>query len=232
MSGFDTTRWSLVLHARNPSGAREALESLCRTYRPPVLAYVRRHGYSADAAEDLVQAFFVRFIENAYHAHADPARGRFRAFLLTAVKRFLIDSNEESHRLKRGGAMRFESTDSAGASVIAGDDDPESAFEREWAMAILDSALGRLRTEAAAVGKLPMFEKLSEFLVERPDDSDYERLATSLGLRRNTIAVAVHRMRHRLRELVREEIGQTAASAGELAHELQDLRSALAGTLN
>ena len=108
MTRFDTTRWSIVLRARGePAEARAALEALCRTYRPPVLAYVRRRGYSAETAEDLAQTFFARFLEQAYHADADPARGRFRAFLLTALKRFLIDADDEVNALKRGGNIQF-----------------------------------------------------------------------------------------------------------------------------
>ena len=109
MGRFDTTRWSVVLRARGgPAEARSALEVLCRTYRPPVLAFVRSRGYAADAAEDLTQAFFTRFLERAWHASADPERGRFRSFLLTALKRFLIDADLETAALKRGGAIRFE----------------------------------------------------------------------------------------------------------------------------
>jgi RNA polymerase sigma-70 factor (ECF subfamily) len=233
MNGFDTTRWSLVLNARDDSaGARTALERLCGTYRSPVLAYVRRRGFSEDAAEDLVQAFFLRFIENAYHAHADPARGRFRAFLLTAVKRFLIDHYAETHSLKRGGLFRFESLEAGNAVRVASIDDPDAAFQRDWAVAVLEAALNRMREEARQAGKLALFDELSGFLMERPDDTDYACVAKSLNLRRNTVAVAVHRMRHRLRDLVRQEIGETAANPSELAQELRDMRAAFGATLD
>ncbi|HMM68490.1 MAG TPA: sigma-70 family RNA polymerase sigma factor [Dokdonella sp.] len=233
MNGFDTTRWSLVLNARKDSaGARDALERLCRTYRSPVLSYVRRRGFTADAAEDLVQAFFLRFIEHAYHARADPARGRFRAFLLTAVKRFMVDHYAELHSLKRGGRYRFETLDSGSAVRVASMDDPDAAFQRDWAMAVLDSALTQMREEARQLGKLALFDELSGFLIERPDDTDYARVAEALNLRRNTVAVAVHRMRHRLRDLVRLEIGETAANPAELAQELRDMHAALGETLN
>src|SRR5574337_1655760 len=112
MGRFDTTRWSVVLHARgDPAAARRALEPLCRTYRPPVLAFVRSRGYRPDAAEDLTQAFFVRFLERAWHSSADPERGRFRSFLLTALKRFLIDADAEAAALKRGGGVKFVALD-------------------------------------------------------------------------------------------------------------------------
>ena len=227
MGRFDTTRWSVVLQARgDPADARRALEALCRTYRPPVLAFVRSRGYQPDAAEDLTQAFFARFLERAWHSSADPARGRFRSFLLTALKRFLIDANAEAGALKRGGAFRFETLDET-QDDGGTQERPEHVFEREWAQAMLDAAFARLRAEARNAGKLPLFERLSEFLIEPPDDSDYERAAAELNLRRNTLAVAVHRLRHRLRELVRDEISQTISGRGEMQDELRALRGSM-----
>ncbi|MEO8803434.1 MAG: sigma-70 family RNA polymerase sigma factor [Rudaea sp.] len=234
MAHFDTTHWSVVLRARGDEvDARKALEALCRTYRPPVLAYVRRRGYAPDAAEDLAQTFFARFLEQAYHANADPERGRFRAFLLTALKRFLIDSDAEAAAQKRGGNFRFRSLDSSGANEddslnhITDGDTPERAFERSWAIALLDSAMRKLREEADKAGKAELFDQLSEFLTDRPDEADYERVAVELNMRRNTLAVAVHRLRHRLRELVRAELADTTMDAGEMQSELRELRGAL-----
>ncbi len=232
MTRFDTTRWSMVMCARNDSEqARSALESLCRTYHPPVLEFIRRRGYAPDAAEDLAQTFFTHFIERAYYADADPNRGRFRAFLLIALKRFLIDADNEARTIKRGGRVRFKSLDDFengnGADIGDGGETPENAFERCWAIALLSAAMKRLRKEATHAGKRELFEQLHEFLAERPDDADYERVATKLNMRRNTLAVAVHRMRHRLRELVREELAQTTVNQAELESEIRDLRSAL-----
>lgn len=228
MGRFDTTRWSVVLQARgDPADARAALEALCRTYRPPVLAYVRSHVYARDAAEDLTQAFFARFLERAWHADADPARGRFRAFLLTALKRFLIDADAEAGALKRGGGYRFESLDEDASDGPVGDDSPDRIFERAWAKAVLGAALARLRREAEEADKLAMFDRLSEFLVEAPDEDDYARAADDLHLRRNTLAVAVHRLRHRLRELVRVELAETTAGHDDMDSELRALREAL-----
>lgn len=228
MGQFDTTRWSVVLRARGgPAEAREALEVLCRTYRPPVLAFVRSRGYPADAAEDLTQAFFARFLERAWHSAADPGRGRFRSFLLTALKRFLIDASFEAAALKRGGAFHFESLDEDAAGDGATGETPDSVFEREWARAVLSAAFGRLRAEAEQAGKLDLFNRLSEFLVERPDEAEYARVAEELRLRRNTLAVAVHRLRHRLRELVREELAETTSNGAELEDELRTMRGSM-----
>ena len=226
MGRFETTRWSVVLRARGEAGdARAALEQLCRTYRPPVLAFVRFRGYPSDAAEDLTQAFFTRFLERGWHASADPGRGRFRSFLLTALKRFLIDADAEAATLKRGGGLRFELLDDD--CVGATGETPDAAFEREWAHAVLKAALGRLRSEAEQAGKLELFRRLAEFLIERPDEAEYARAAEDLHLRRNTLAVAVHRMRQRLRELVREELMETTSSRTELEEELRTLRGSL-----
>lgn len=226
---FETTRWSMVLHAGDTRGA---LETLCRTYRPPVLDYIRHRGYPADSVEDLAQAFFAQFIEHAWHANADPARGRFRAFLLTALKRFLIDADEQLHAKKRGGAIQFRSFDQTATNTstldnLAGDQTPDLAFERSWAATLLATAMRRLRAEAEEAGKLAMFEQLREFLGERPDEADYARVAQVLNLRRNTLAVAVHRLRHRLRELIRDELAQTTTSKAELDAEIQALRHSL-----
>jgi RNA polymerase sigma-70 factor (ECF subfamily) len=234
MSRFDSTQWSLVLRAQGDSDeARSALEALCRAYRPPVLAYVRNRGYHGDAAEDLTQSFFARFLEHAYYADADPLRGRFRAFLLTALKRFLIDADEEAHAVKRGGRMHFESLDNNvdETRVLSEEVTPERAFERAWALVVLDAAMRKLRAEAERAGKRELFETLREFLTERPDETDYARAAATLNLRRNTLAVAVHRLRHRLRDLVRAELAQTAAATGDFEAELNELRAALAGVI-
>ena len=226
MGRFETTRWSVVLRARGEAGdARVALEQLCRTYRPPVLAFVLRRGYAVDMAEDLTQAFFARFLERAWHSSADPERGRFRSFLLTALKRFLIDADAEAAALKRGGGVRFELLDDDCAGAM--NETPDAAFEREWAHAVLQAAFARLRSEAEQAGKLELFRRLSEFLIERPDEAEYARAAEDLHLRRNTLAVAVHRLRHRLRDLVREELAETTSNRAEMEEELRTLRGSM-----
>ena len=237
MNRFQTTRWSIVLDAgMETAGARAALEELCRTYRSPVIAYVRSRGSSADEAEDLGQAFFARFIEGAYHAQADPARGSFRAFLLTALKRFLDDAAERAHAQKRGGNIQFQSLealagDNSEAESIVDRDTPEQAFERAWAKAALRAAMHRLQAETAAAGRSTLFDQLCEFLAERPSESDYDRVAAALNIRRNTVAVAVHRLRQRLRELVQVELADTAADVSGLNRELDQLRKSLAAVI-
>ncbi|HST28597.1 MAG TPA: hypothetical protein VLK26_09555 [Rudaea sp.] len=235
MAKFDSTQWSVVLRAGGAGAdARCALDALCRTYRPPILAYVRGRGYSPDVAEDLTQAFFADFIERASHAEANPERGRFRAFLLVALKRFLINANAQEHAQKRGGGVaagQILENSQPGIEAMVDAETPESVFERSWALAVLDSAMQRLREEANVAGKGNLFEQLREFLAESPDEADYDRAARALNLRRNTLAIAVHRLRHRLRELVRAELAQTTATRAEMETELRELRGTLASFL-
>lgn len=233
MTRFDTTRWSIVLRARGEAtDARAALDALCRRYRPPVLAYIRRRGHTTEDAEDLAQSFFVQFVGNATHTRADSERGSFRAFLLTTLKRFLRDADEAAHALKRGGAMQFKSlTDETihpeDVESLADPLTPEGAFEHDWAATVLEAAMQRLRAEARQAGKLHLFDQLSEFLLDRAEEGDYARAADALQMRRNALGVAVHRLRGRLREFVRDELAQTTASRAELESELRHLRKAL-----
>jgi RNA polymerase sigma-70 factor (ECF subfamily) len=227
MSRFDTTQWTLVLRARGQGeAARAALEALCRTYRPPVYAYIRRNGYARDAAEDLTQAFFASFLERASYESAEPGLGRFRNFLLTAVERFLLNEDRAGRTVKRGGRVQVRSLDARDAAV-ADEETPERAFERAWAFVVLDNALRRLRAEADEAGKREQFDRLCKFLVEPPDRTEYARIAAELGLRSNTLAVTVHRLRERLRVFVREALTETTANAAALETELQELGSAL-----
>lgn len=211
MSGFEATRWDIVRGAgsRSESG-RAALESLCRAYRSPVLAYVRSRGYSGADAEDLTQAFFAHFLESGWYVGADPRHGRFRALLLTVLRRFLSDAHSATQALKRGGGCRIESTDFDTAAAGVDESTPEREFERAWARMVLNTAFRRLRAEARHAGKLSLFDALGDFLVERPDRSDYAIVAATLGLKPNTLAVAVRRMRLRLHELVEEELRGSA----------------------
>jgi len=235
---FQTTRWSIVLQARGATAqSRQALEELCRTYRAPVIEYIRSRsrGRPIEDVEDLGQAFFAHFLEHACHALADPARGSFRAFLLTALRNFLVDAGEQERTLKRGGNVRFQSLDSldqsAEGTVVPDRDAPDQVFERAWAEAALRAAMRRLQAEAAAAGRSNLFDRLCEFLVERPSEADYERVAAALRMRRNTVAVAVHRLRRRLHQLMEEELADTTVDADGLSGELDQLRGSLAGML-
>jgi len=222
MSRFQTTRWSLILAARGtPELARPALEQLCRIYRPPVLAYIRRSGH-ADA-EDLAQAFFLRFLERGGYVSAAPERGRFRALLLTSLRHFLEDQRAQGMALKRGGTLAH---DNATEDLADPGETPEQAFTRAWMGTVVGRAMARLQGEWTRAGKHERFEQLAPVLVAGDSDA-LQTLAVQTGIRANTLAVQAHRMRQRLRQLVRLELAQTVDGDQAVDEELATLRGAL-----
>lgn len=228
MSRFQTTRWSLIAAAAHetPEHPRPALEQLCRAYRPPVLAYIRRCGRPAADAEDLAQAFFLRFVERGWYADADPQRGRFRALLLTALRHFLADAHAHATALARGGGARFDD----GLELIAdAGETPEQAFDRAWLGTVLARAMATLQREWNLAGKGAQFLQLVPLLVERPERDALRGIAAVYGQRSNSLAVQVHRMRKRLRQLVRLELLRTVGSPEALDRELAELRAVLSG---
>ena len=222
MSGFEDTRWSVVVAARgSTTSARVALDHLCRAYRSPVFAYVRHGGRSREDAEDLTQAFFVHFLERGCHEHADPARGRFRSLLLTSLRRFVIDQHDHDHASKRYahmvGGHAIENTADGGES-------PEDVFTRRWLATVVGHAMGHLQEEWRAAGKEARFGQFAPFLLEPTSSSELKDMAMAAGMRSNTLAVQIHRMRQRLRQLVRLELLQTVGSEEALDEELAELR--------
>lgn len=230
MSRFQTTRWSLIAAAADdrPACARAALEELCRAYRPPVLAYIRRNGQSAHDAEDLAQAFFLRFLERGWYAQAAPQRGRFRALVLTSLRHFLADAHAHRVALRRGGSASMSDDFS---QVVATEGTPEQAFDRAWLGTVLTRAMQNLEREWTSAGKGEQFVRLLPVLVEPPDADAIGLLAAEQGVRRNTLAVQLHRMRMRLRQLVRIELLQTVSSREALECELDELRAVLPAPL-
>ncbi|MFO7340030.1 RNA polymerase sigma factor [Pseudoxanthomonas taiwanensis] len=226
---FQTTRWSLVLETRQSSEAgRLALEALCRAYRSPVVAYLRARGLPPSDAEDLAQSFFEQLLRRRLHATADPGRGRFRAFLLTSLKHFLANEHQRACAARRGGNAAplplepdFEAPDQAAMS-------PDAVFERDYALTVVARAMDRLRVEAERAGKSALFAQLEPFLLEPPDPADYAALCAHLDMRRNTLAVTIHRLRNRLRETVRAELRETVDDPATLEHEVEALGRALA----
>ena len=223
VSGFETTRWSLIIETRHDdAAARWALEELCRRYRGPVLGYLRAHGYPKEEADDQTQAFFAHLLSQKLHHSADPAKGRFRSYLLMSLQHFLSSERRRERAEKRGGLVEHVGLDSVAEPVSA--DTPELAFEREWARSLLAHALHRLREEARQAGKETLFQALRNYLFESPGAEDYAETSRSLGLSRNTVAVAVHRLRHRLQELVQQEVACTLADETQLPEELASLQ--------
>lgn len=229
MARFQTTRWSLILATREPApDARAALEQLCRAYRPAVFSYLRSRGYARDVAEDHTQGFFTRFLERRIHEVADPERGRFRVLVRTALDRYLADAYEHERAIKRGGGVATTELSDEIADAGAAES-PERQFELAWALTVLDRAMDALRAEAGKSGKGELFEQVREFLTETPDPDDYARIAGEMKMRPNTLAVAVHRLRARLRELVRAELAETVADDADVVDEMRALRSVLGG---
>jgi RNA polymerase sigma factor (sigma-70 family) len=231
---FDTTHWSIVSAAADSvsPNAEAALETLCRTYWYPLYSYIRRKGYSAADAQDMTQEFFCRLIGKKYLASVDRSAGSFRSFLLACVNHLLANEWDKSQALKRGGGREFISLDSEEAeSRFAQEgsvsDSPERAYDRRWALTLLDQALVRLRAEFTNAGKLPQFDLLKGFLSNLAGEGDYAATAGTLGLDANGVAVAVHRLRRRYREIVRTEIAQTVTTEADLDAEMDHLFGAL-----
>lgn len=224
MSRFATTQWSVILRGHDgPDHARTALESICTHYRRPVLGYIREHGFTAADAEDLTQEFFARLLEQRWDTRADPGRGRFRAFLLTVLRNFLANEWEGRAAHKRGGRLtRVEFDEST--LTATGSPSPEQVFNQLWMLTVIDRARRRLEGEARAADHFVLFQALAGFLAEAPDAHDYATVAAALDMKPNTVAVHVHRLRQRLRELIREELLETVSDAPSLDVELQALR--------
>lgn len=235
--GFVTTRWSVVRAAggnTEPAARRAALETLCRAYWGPLYAFARRRGSARSAAEDLVQGFFARLLEKNDVAVATSERGRFRSFLLAAFVHHLSNERDREGARKRGGGRAPLSLDAhtdggVGALEPSRDETPESAFERTWALAVLGRARRRLHEEQARIGRERALESLWPALADAAEAPPYADLAAQLGLSENALKVAVHRLRKRLGELVRDEVLQTLDDARDLGEELAHLHRSLGG---
>jgi RNA polymerase sigma-70 factor (ECF subfamily) len=209
---------------RDDTHARDALAALCKTYWPALHAYVRRRGVPPHDAEDLTQEFFARLLEHNWIARADARKGRFRSFLLTALKRFLADQWDKARAQKRGGGCAAVPLDSeAPGSGTAAD----QVYDRQWALALLERTMARLRAEFAQAGKLPEFSRLKPFLTAGRNDISYTEAAAATGLGEGAARVAVHRLRKRYRELFRDEIARTVADPSEVDAELRHLITVL-----
>jgi RNA polymerase sigma factor (sigma-70 family) len=233
-SKFGPTRWSVVIAAgRDESAAgREALETLCRSYWQPIYAFVRRQGYSPCDAEDLTQEFFARLLESRSLAEVEPAKGRFRSFLLASLKHFLINEGERARAVKRGGGRVLIPIDGRLAETLQGPDPvetPEQSFERQWALALLERAVSKLRQECAREGKEERYDKLKWTLRTNRRLIPYGELGAELGLSEAAVKVAVFRLRQRYGQLVREEIAQTVSTPEEVQEEVRALLRALEG---
>lgn len=232
---FHTTRWSMVVAAGNRKApdAQAALAALCETYWPAVYAFIRRRGHDADTAQDLTQAFFCRVLEKNTIGEADRGRGKFRSFLLSAVKFFLANEHDRAAAQKRGGDRRklsldFGSAESRLSLEPTHDDTPERLFDRQWALTVLERAMARLRAEHSAGDKLALFERLKGSITGGDDAASHAETAAALEMSEGAVKVAAHRLRKRYRDLLRAEIAETVADSTEIDDEIRDLFAALA----
>lgn len=227
---FATTHWSLVLAAGQgvEPKATEALEELCRAYWYPLYAFLRWQGHNVDDAQDLVQGFFCHLLERGILHVAEPGRGRFRSFLLGALKHFVSDITKKVEAQKRGGGQSLISLDWADAEgrfqrEAADEAAPDRLFERRWATTLLDRALDRLRAECAAGKRGAQLKQLQEFITGEKGPVSYADAAANLGMSLSAVKSAILRMRRRYHELVREEVGHTVSSLDDVEDELRYL---------
>ena len=231
--GFTTTRWTLVLAAkrRHDPGGSAAFARLCERYYEPLYSYLRRRGETAEDAQDLTQGFIARLLEKDVLRHADPTRGKFRAFLLTSLKHYAANEHVRAAAGKRGGGESLLSIDLAaeGRYGLEPRDDltPERLYDRRWALAVLERALRALRAEFRASGRESFFEAVQGTLTGDDRAVSYRELADRFGVSESNVKVSIDRMRRRYGDLVRAEVAETVETEAGVDDELRYLLTAL-----
>jgi RNA polymerase sigma-70 factor (ECF subfamily) len=226
---FQPTQWTLVRRASfNSPQSQDALEKLCCSYWYPIYAFIRRNGRAPHDAQDLTQEFFARFLETNSIVRADPKRGKFRTFLLAALKNFLTDAHRKASAWKRGGGIKivsFEETEAEERYRLEPVDNrtPDQIYEERWLVGLLEIAMAHLRDEFHAAGKERQFQVLKTFLSQEGDVEAYNAAGAELNTSGKTIAVAVHRIRRRFRQVVRSAIADTVSSPEEVEAEYRSL---------
>lgn len=233
---FVSTRWTVVLSAGHKSspGSDQALAELCHIYWYPLYAYVRRQGRSREDAEDLVQAFFEKFLEKNYLRDVSGERGKFRAFLLACLEHFLANEWDKATRQKRGGGAQHLSLDWQSAEEryqfeVTDNATPDRLYDREWAQALLARVLARLKQEYRMAGKESLFEHAKTSLMSKGEAMPHVDVAARLNMDAGALRVAVHRLRARYRDMLKEEIAQTLCDPAAVQEELRSLQQALRG---
>ena len=231
---FQTTHWSIALAAADTDAetSSKALAELYRTYWRPLYVFLRRAGRSATDSQDVIQGLFVHLMQAKVLAYLDPQRGRFRSFLLAALKQYLAQEHRREAAEKRGGgretfSLDFDTEESSFRHEPADRVTPELVYERRWALALIENAVERLREEYQTRRKSVLFRELEVFLREAVPEVTYAELAERLGSSEGAVRVAVHRLRRRCGELVRQEIAHTVASPEEVDQELEHLLALL-----
>jgi DNA-directed RNA polymerase specialized sigma24 family protein len=231
---FATTHWSVVVQAgagHSTEGAA-ALEKLCRTYWFPLFAFVRRLGHEEADAKDLTQEFFARLLERQDFQNVNARKGKFRTFLLVSLQNFLSNQRDHARAAKRGGGKIIISLDALPLKQVhawepSTTQSPAQLFDQRWAMSLLAETVRQLEEEMTEAGRSEQFAALKTFLTNEPGEGEYLAVAHQLGTSSQSIAVAVHRMRQRYRELVRTEVAHTVSSPLEVEEEMRHLYAAL-----
>ena len=226
---FTTTHWSVVVEAQGESPvAQEALEKLCRIYWRPIYSFMQRQGITPEEAEDVTQAFFADLLEHKNLTAVRKEKGRFRSYLLGALKYFLADERRRAMAIKRGKGQRLipfeelsreERIEIESAHTVTA----EQIYERRWASTVLQHVLGLLKNEYVAAGNGALFDSLKQLLPDEPDSPSQADIAGQLGMTANAVRQAFHRFRQRYQLLIREEIAQTVATPGDVEDELRHL---------
>ncbi|HWY76578.1 MAG TPA: sigma-70 family RNA polymerase sigma factor [Verrucomicrobiae bacterium] len=230
---FATTHWSVVLAAGEGGSetAGKALETLCRAYWYPIYVYVRRKGYNAEDAQDLTQEFFAQLIAKGHLRLADHTKGKFRTFLLAMLDHFVAREWSRAHRQKRGGQFTFVSLDQSPEERYrlepSDSDTPERKFLREWALTTLKRTMDALEKECDSGGKAGLFREVKGLLSGEREDGGYAAISQRLGMVEGALRVAVHRLRRRYGEILREQIAETVGSPQEVDEEMAYLLAAL-----
>jgi DNA-directed RNA polymerase specialized sigma24 family protein len=233
---FLTTRWTRVVAARGDSpDAKQALSDLCAVNYAPVLRFLRASGHAADEAQELAHAFFANVLAHHSLDGSDPARGRFRSYLLGALKHFVANCRVHSSRLKRGAGSEPVPLE-AGADTEHGavpaalrTETPDALFDREWALAVIERSLACIEQESVVARSRGVFQALRPWLSASAATPSQADVAAQLGMSEGALKVAIHRLRKRFREVIRREVAQTLHDPGELDAEMQHLIAALAG---
>ncbi|MEL7498881.1 MAG: ECF-type sigma factor [Planctomycetota bacterium] len=227
---FATTQWSIVraVNQDDTAAANSALQDLCQTYWYPLYTFVRRQGNDANVAADLTQAFFANLLQRDSIKHVEPGLGKFRSFLLKALKHFLINEWDKSRAQKRGGgksllSLDFGEADNRYRLEPAHAETPELIYQKQWAKTLLERVSQTLRSEFADRGKAHQFDKLNKFLSGKNNDETLGEAADQLGMSEVAVKVAVHRMRQRFGEILRAEIENTVSTPEEVDSEIQQL---------
>jgi RNA polymerase sigma factor (sigma-70 family) len=225
---FQTTHWSVVLRARdeNSGHTEEALNRLCQGYWRPIYLYIRRDGYGVEDAQDLTQGFFAALLEKKWLGHLTHQNGKFRSFLLTFLKHFLSDQRDRNLAQKRGGGRSIISLEQLQAEEgdigIPAGIGPEQAFEKRWATALLENAVARLQEDYANSGKAALYDQIKDCL-PGGEPKAYRDIGTVLGMSETAVKSAVHRMRERYAQIIREEVASTVEKAEEIGEEIRHL---------